>query len=126
MVRSKYIQDILTLLLDDDDYSLLRKQVDFIEEDSYEYTESGVFVSFKHEQKISNYKYGNRQLRLNGVLIKSDEIDIGAEASVVIDNGIIDYLEIWPYGDIYPRKDLVYYTLEQQWKDGKNNKTVIR
>ncbi len=126
MVQSQYIRDILTLLLDDDEYALLSQQVEYIKDETFDYTNSGVFVNFKHEEQGLNYKQDNQHIRLNGVLIKSDEIDIAAEASLVINDGLIDYLEIWSYGDIYPSADLTHYTLEQQWKDEPDRKKIVR
>lgn len=113
-------------MLDEDEFLLLRKQAEYIEEENSEYTNSGVFVSFKHAAQELTYKFDKQQIRLNGVLIKSDEIDIAAEASLVINDGLIDYLEIWSYGDIYPSADLTHYTLEQQWKVEPDRKKIVR
>lgn len=127
MVRSQYLRDIITLLLDDDDeYILIKKQADWIEEEKFEYTGSGVFVYFKLDEQGLKYRFGVKDTRINGVLIKSDEIDIAADATIVVSDGLIDYLEIWSYGDVYPSKDPVHYTLAQQWKEGDKNKVIVR
>jgi hypothetical protein len=55
MINSQYINDIITLLLDDDKYYLIKKQIKYITEESFEYTGSGVFVNFKHEEKALSY-----------------------------------------------------------------------
>jgi len=57
----------------------------------------------------------NIESRLNGVEIESSELELGAEAMVIIKNGLIDYLEIWSYNGEYPEKELTSYTLTQQW-----------
>lgn len=95
---------------------MLKNQVYYIQEEMYDYTDSGVFISFKHEETSLKYRTTDKHLRLGGVLIKSDEIDIGAEAFLVINNGLIDYLEIWSYAGLYPHRDLINYTLEQYGK----------
>lgn len=116
MIESKYILDILETLVNDQQYCLLKKQIDFLEVEEYEYTPIGVFVSFKHREGIKNYSFDEKSLRLGGLLIKSDEIDIGAEADVVLRDGLINYIEICSFGDFYPQKDPDTYVLEPQWK----------
>lgn len=54
MVKSKYISDILELLLDGDEESLLAKsQLPFITEKDFSYTGSGFFVDFTHSKEIT-------------------------------------------------------------------------
>lgn len=116
MITSKYIFDILEALLCEQKYHLLNKQIVYLEIDEFEYTPVGVFVSFKHLEGIRTYSYDEKNLRLGGLLIRSKEIDIGAQADIVIKNGLIDYIEILAFGDFYPQKDPDNYELEPQWK----------
>ena len=82
MIRSQFIRDIISLLLDgDDEYILIRKQADWITEENFKYTGHGVFVHFKLEEQTLKYRLDMKDFWLNGVLIKSDEIDIAAEAT---------------------------------------------
>ncbi len=122
-ILTQYIQDVLELLLDDDieefQCGLLRKQLEFIEKLEYEYTTVGVFVSFSLSDSAQPYVVKNKNLRLGGVVIYSDELDISAEADVVVFEGKLDYLEIWSHGDIYPASDLQHYKLVQEWTGGK-------
>jgi hypothetical protein len=127
MIRSQFIRDIISLLLDgDDEYILIRKQADWITEENFKYTGHGVFVHFKLEEQALKYRLDMKDFWLNGVLIKSDEIDIAAEAIIDVSKGLINYLEIWSYGEMYPRKDPDHYVLEQQWKKGENNIVIKR
>ena len=116
MIQSQYIYDIIKLLLNSKEYEMLKNQAYYIKEENYEYTDSGVFISFEHEENSLKYRTTDKHLRLGGILIKSDEIDIGAEASLVINNGLIDYLEIWSYAGLYPHRNLTNYILEQPGK----------
>ena len=125
MIRSQFLRDIISLLLDGEEHILLKNQADWIEEENFEYTGSGVFVRFKLQEQGLKFKFGVNNSWLGGVLIKSEEIDIAADATLALTDGFIDFLEIWSYGDIYPSKDPDHYTLEQQWK-GENNRVIKR
>lgn len=117
MIQSKYIADILDLLLDGDDLNRkTRLQIDFLTDVDYNYTGAGLFVSFSHAEGIEKYRLATDQAIINGVEIKSTELESGAEAVISINNGLIDHLEIWSYSGEYPKKDLSSYTLTQNWK----------
>lgn len=121
MVKSKYISDILELLLDSDDEGLsARQQLPFIAEDNFDYTGGGLFVRFSHSDEISNHKVTKQNLILNGVKINTTEFPIEADAALFFANGIIDYLEIWCYQGDYPNQDLTKYTLTQIWNNSPN------
>jgi hypothetical protein len=118
MIKSKFIIDILDLLLDgDNDGLMIREQLDYITDETYKYTGSGLFVTFSHSDSISTKRIKKDNLVLNGVLIKSSELEIGADATVFITNGIIDYLEIWSQSGDYPKRELMDYVLTQVWED---------
>jgi hypothetical protein len=124
MVKSKYISDILELLLDGDSEGLLaRNQVPFITEKDFEYTGYGVFVNFSHSKEIIEFKVDKPKLILNGVKIEASELLIEADATLFFNDGVIDYLEIWCYPGNYPKQDLKKYTLTQIW-DGSPGKTL--
>lgn len=116
MIKSKYILDILDLLLDGDDLGRsARLQIDFLTEENYNYTGVGLFVIFDHASGIEQYRIKTENAVINGVEIKSAALEIGAEAMVSINNGLIDHLEIWSYSGNYPAKELSNYTLTQAW-----------
>ena len=118
MIKSKYILDILTLLLDGDEEGIaVRRQLNFLTDVKYDYTGSGLFLTFSHDDEIIKHKYFKDDLVLLGVKITTTEYPIEADATVFLKNGIIDNLEIWCYAGDYPNKDLTKYTLTQAWND---------
>jgi len=124
MIKSKYISDILNLLLDGDNEGLLaRQQLPFISEDNFDYTAGGLFVRFSHSDEIAKFKVNKQDLILNGVKIQTTEYPIKADATLFFKNGVIDYLEIWCYLGDYPNQDLTKYTLTQEWENSPN-KTI--
>jgi hypothetical protein len=116
MIKSKFIIDILDLLLDgDDDGLILRHQLDYLTDENYNYTGNGLFVTFSHNDSVSKKRIKKDNLVLNGVLIKSSDLEIGADSKVFITKGIIDYIEIWSQSGDYPKRELTDYVLSQAW-----------
>lgn len=116
MIKSKYISDILDLLLDGDDVGKsARPQIAFLTDANYNYTGVGLFVTFKHAHGIEQYRVSTEKNMINGVEIRSNELDIAAEAMASLNNGLIVYLEIWSYSGKYPTEELTNYTLTQSW-----------
>lgn len=116
MIKSKYISDIINLLIGSDDVDLkIRQQINFISDTDYRYTGSGLFVNFSVSEDINTYRIETNDLLLSGVKIASKELDIEGEANLFFKSGIIDYLEIWCYSGFYPQNDLPTYTLTQFW-----------
>ena len=127
MVKSKFIQDILTLLLDGDKAGEeVKGQLDFISEAEFEYTGVGVFISFEHADGIENFKATKTDLILNGVTIKSTELEIGADSTLFFKNGLVDYLELWSYNGEYPKHELSEYELKQEWVGSPERKIEKR
>jgi hypothetical protein len=117
MITSKYITDILELLLDGNDVPpSARKQLALISDKEYQYTGSGVYIYFEQQEGIAEYKVDKSDLFLIGVKIKSAQADIEAEANLSFKDGLINYLEIWCYGGDYPEENLTKYTLRQAWQ----------
>ena len=119
MISSKFILNILDLLLDGDEYGrALRPQVDYLTDVEYDYTGVGLFVTFRASAGIENYKHPEERVILDGVSITSSELGIGASAIVFANKGIIDYLEIWSYDGEYPKKELSDYAIKQEGNFG--------
>ena len=55
-------------------------------------------------------------------MIKSSELEIGADCTLFFKDGLISYLEIWSYSGNYPKKELIDYELTQQWKGSPKRK----
>ncbi len=126
MLKSTFISDILTLLLDGDRNGILAaKQIPFLEESDYEYTGSGVFIGFSSSSDISNFKVSTKEkLILEGVKIESPELDDGANCILFFEDGIIDFLEIWSRSGNYPNEELNKYKLIQNWS-GSPKKEIV-
>lgn len=124
MIQSKFILDILYLLLDGaPEVIALRSHIPNLTDDEYEYTGGGVFISFSYNEKVVPYQGDKPNLRIGGVLITTREYPIEADADLVIRDGLIDYLEIWCYLGDYPQKGLTKYTLRQAWQ-GSPGKSI--
>ena len=117
MIKSTFIASIIDLLLDvDGDGLALRKQIPYLSENEHDFTGSGVFVSFLHEDGISQYRLPDEAAVLTGVLIRSTELTAEAEAILHVRGGIIDNLEIWSTDGYYADKEPTSYELRQVWK----------
>jgi len=126
MIKSKLIKDILDLLSEGDSFGRsVREQINYLTEKDYNYTGVGLFVKFSHSDGIEKFKTDNERLILNGVIIRSTEIGLGAEAMVFCDKGLIDYLEIWSHDGDYPMKELETYTLTQEWTGSPGRQIVV-
>lgn len=124
MIKSKFIQDVLTLLLDGDkDGKEVNGQLEFISETKLNYTGAGVFIYFDHADGIENFKATKSDLVLNGVTIKSSELGIGADSTLFFKNGLINYLELWSFDGSYPKHELNDYELNQEWVASLGKKT---
>jgi len=114
MIQPGLILDILNLLLDGDDVDAMAKlQIESLTESDFNYTGSGLFVSFSHDEEIFKFRLNEDQLTLNGVEIKSPDLAIGADATVFFEDGVIDHLEIWSHDGNYPEKELTDYSLKR-------------
>ncbi|MEX2363968.1 MAG: hypothetical protein WD597_10100 [Balneolaceae bacterium] len=126
MLKSKFISDILTLLLDGDEEGILAaKQIPFLEESDYEYTGGGVCIGFSASKDILDFKITTKEnLILHGVKIESPELEDGANCILFFSNGIVDFLEIESCTGNYPNKELSKYKLFQKWK-GSQKKEIV-
>ena len=121
MIKSKFISDILELLLDGDELGLLAKrQLPYLTENKFKYTGSGLFVNFTQSAEIINYTTLPLNFVLDGVKIETKEFPIEANATLFFKNGVIDLLEIWCYLGNYPNQNLTKYTLTQIWVNSPN------
>lgn len=117
----------MDLLVDSDEYGrLFRPQLEFITDDKYNFTNgTGLFVTFRHDNKIETVRQDNDNLVIDGVTITSLDRAIEAKAILHIKNGIIDNLEIWCVTDNYPQTDLKKYILKQDWIGSTNRQIVV-
>jgi hypothetical protein len=115
MIDSKYISDILEKIIEtENDHDLLKSQLEYMVIQDYKYTWTGLFVHFEKQNKIETFKVTEDKI-LNGLIIKSPELELDAEATLFIKDGIIDYLEIWSHSGKYPNHEIQEYKLIQGW-----------
>ncbi len=138
MIKSQLLLDILDLALDDEiDTVLLKKQVLYLTEKSYDHTNSGLYIYFEQNSEIRNYKIHPKQItssnqngdefyRLDGVEIKNELQNILADATVHLTNGLIDCIEIWNKIGIYPKHELFQYEIYQTWLPEKTRQIIKR
>jgi hypothetical protein len=137
MIKSQLILDVFDLIFDDFEHEeKLRNQIPFLSENEREHTGIGLFINFKKESGIEDYKIpientedkdisGKAIERINGVEMKNNELKIFAEIDVQITDGIIDYIEIWnKIGEDFPISELTKYELKQVWVNSKNRKII--
>lgn len=116
MIQSRFIADILDLLLDgDEDGVALRSQIPFLTDSDYEYTGAGLFVGFSHSEPINQFKLTSNTTVTHGIEIKSSELELGADTTLFISEGLVSSLEILAYDGNYPEKELTDYVLTQIW-----------
>lgn len=74
MIKSKFILDIVDLLLGGDAEGIVaRPQIQHLTDEEYEYNDGGLFVSFSPSEEIDQHKSSKPDLILNGVKITSSE-----------------------------------------------------
>ena len=110
MIKSQFISNILELLVDGyDSEHTIRSQVKYLTEEEYEYTSVGLYVRFSHDTGIEDFKASDEKLILDGLIITSKELEVGAEAILHFNNGLADYLDIWSSSGEYPRTEIEKY-----------------
>lgn len=124
MIESQFVLDILDLILDGEEEALLvKKQIPYLTDIDYFYTDVGCFISFSHSDDVSKFRT-NKNSRFDGVIIEFDSVK--ADALVFLDDGIIDCLEIYNLeGDEYPQYEPIFYHLIQYW-EGSPNRIISR
>jgi hypothetical protein len=139
MIKSQYILDILDLTFDDHKASeLLRKQVDYLTVSDTEHTGIGLFINFSADPGVQYYKIKKELLlndtdnpatleMVNGLEIIKESQNILADATVHLENGIINCLEIWNKGGgDYPLTEPEHYALNQTWRDEQDKRKLKR
>ncbi|UOK42203.1 MULTISPECIES: hypothetical protein [Flavobacterium] len=139
MIKSQLILDILDLILDGlENEKNLHCQIPFLKEGNQEHTGVGVFINFEAEPNITNHKIstancltkdvdGNPIERIDGLELINESLNILADVSIHLSNGIIDCVEIWnKNGENYPKEEPKQYQLIQKWIDLEKQKTIVR
>jgi hypothetical protein len=84
-----------------------------------EYTGVGSFTEFEVPDdvtKVTDKQAGSDRLLYGSVYISSPDLEHGGGCILYIENGVMDCLECYAYGDFWPRKELVDYEITRDYK----------
>lgn len=125
MINSHFISDILELLLDNDEVGIqAKKQIPYLIDSKYKYTANGLYVIFKHDAGIGQFRLKSKCEVLNGVDVILPGI-MEAEAILFFKEGLIHYLEICCRIGDYPMNEIIHYRISQSWI-GSPGKKIVR
>lgn len=123
MIKSEFISNIVELTVEGEKFEeLLFEQIRHLTEKEEEHTGVGLYVYFKYEPGIEKYRLTESQLtelfgdfahRLEKFNLINSEMNVLADTTVHISNGLIECLEIWNKLGDYPKEDLVTYELKR-------------
>jgi hypothetical protein len=123
MIDSELIKEIIELTVEGEKFeTLLFEQINHLTIKEREYTEVGLFVYFKHDEGIEEYKLNDSQLgelfgehnhRIENFELVNAEIGILADTTVHLTDGLIDCVEIWNKIGDYPKEELLTYELKR-------------
>lgn len=123
MIESKLIADILHLNIEGQKFEdLLFNQVDHLTIKEKEHTGSGLFIYFEYNKEIEKYRLSDTQLnelfgkhnpRIENFELINPELNILADATVHLADGLIDCVEIWNKSGNYPKVEIVTYELKR-------------
>jgi hypothetical protein len=125
MIKSKFISDIVNLILDGENIEQARHQKDFLTEKELNFTGVGLIVSFSHVDGIEKFKTSNEKLIIDGLIIQSKELGSGAIVTMFLKEGLVDYIDIWSKDGNFPSHELKEYTLTQEWIGSPGKKLVV-
>jgi hypothetical protein len=123
MIESALISEIIKLTVEGEKFeNMLFEQINYLTIKEKEHTGVGLFVYLKQDKGIEKYRLTDSQLSElfgdhnhqieNFELINSD-IDILADTTVHLTEGLIDCVEIWNKLGDYPKEDLITYELKR-------------
>ena len=123
MIKSELIENIIEMTIEGEKFeSQLMSQVELLSENKFEHTNVGLYVYFKPENGIEEYRLSEIQLKnmfgdFNQELTKfeliNDSKKILADVSVHFSEGIIECVEIWNKLGVYPKTELLTYQLKR-------------
>lgn len=123
MIKSEFVSNIIELTIEGEKFEdILFEQIRHLTEKEEEHTGVALYVYFKYEPEIEKYRLTESQLtelfgeyvhRLEKFELINPEINVLADTTVHIANGLIDCLEIWNKIGDYPKEELITYELKR-------------
>ena len=123
MIESALISEIIKLTVEGEKFeNLLLEQINYLTIKEKEYTGVGLFVYLKQDKEIEKYRLTNSQLnelfghhnhQIENFELINPEIDILADTTVYLTDGLIDCVEIWNKLGEYPKGDIINYELKR-------------
>lgn len=121
MIKSKFILEILRLSIKDEKYEdLLFQQFQYLSLSEVEYTGTGAHISFKANSKIRKFRLTTLQLnesfgdfsnQFDKLELKNKSLNILADLTVYLTEGIISGIEIWNKLGNYPSYEIRTYQI---------------
>ena len=123
LIKSKLLSEVIKLTCEGEKYEdILFEQIKYLTERMEEHTGVGLYVYFKHDKGIKNYKLTSNQLNdlfgKNNHQIEKFELinstkNILADLTVHFSEGLIDCVEIWNKLGDYPKYELTKFVLKK-------------
>ena len=123
MIKSELISDILELNVEGEKFEdLLFKQIDHLIIKEEEHTGVGLYVHFRYDKEIERYRlsdsqldelFGNFNHQIENFELINSDMEILADTTVHLTDGLIDCVEIWNKLGDYPKEELITYELKR-------------
>jgi hypothetical protein len=123
MIKSELISEIIELTLEGEKYEdLLFDQIKYLTEKEEEHTGVGLYVYLKQDLGIEKYRltesqlielFNNHNHQLEKFELINSALNVKADTTVHLSNGLIDSIEIWNKIGDYPKGELMTYELKK-------------
>lgn len=123
MIDSELISEIIELTVEGEKFqNLLFEQLNHLTIKDQEHTGVGLFVHFKYDEGIEEYRLNDNQLKelfgkhnhkIENIELINSEVEILADTAVHLTDGLIDCVEIWNKVGSYPKEELLTYELKR-------------
>ncbi len=123
MIESELISNILELTVEGEKFeALLYQQINHLTVKKKEHTGVGLFVYLKYDKEIEKYRlsdsqldelFGNYNHQLDKFELINSDLNVLADTTVHLTDGLIDCIEIWNKLGDYPKEELITYELKR-------------
>ncbi len=123
MIKSEFVSTIIEVTFEGEKFEdLLLEQIQHLSEKEENYTGSGLFLYFQHNNAIENYRLSRAQLNeicgegcdhLTKFELINPQLKVLAYVTVHFSKGLVSYVEIWNKLGEYPKEELLSYELQR-------------